>query len=227
MRRYMGFDIPDTFAERAGASRSALVVVDMQNDFVAPDGHCGRFLDVSGFSRVTEPIARLAAAARTAGVPVFYTQQVQRPDGGFASPVWLADNLRVLEPLGKEFEPRHCMEGTWGAQVVDGLAPGPDDVVVPKTRRTAFEGTNLAAMLRARGRSTIVATGVAATGCVESTVRDAIEKDFFVVVARDCIGDATEDRLAAAHETFSHLLQPGDLTDAKALVDLWGDGGGA
>lgn len=218
----MGIDIPDRFEERCDPQSCALVVVDMQNDFADPAGHCARFVDVKGFREPIGPLAELADTARRAGVPVFYTQQVQRPDGLYASPVWLADNLRVLEAAGLAFEPTHCMEGTWGVEVIAELAPRAGDVVVPKTRRTAFEGTNLAKLLRVHGRTTLVVGGIAATGCVESTVRDAIEKDFFVVVPSDAIGDAMPEQMEAATAAFGRLLQPGDLTSTAAVVERWG-----
>ena len=61
-------------------------------------------------------------------------------------------------------------------------------------------------------------SGVAATGCVESTVRDAIEHDFFVVVPADCIGDATPALVQTACESFERMLLPGDLTDSSRLA---------
>jgi nicotinamidase-related amidase len=99
-------------------------------------------------------------------VPVVYTLVTQDPTGAYASPVWLADNLRV----GGGFEPRHCMEGTWGWQIADEVAPEPGDVLVRKLRRSAFEGTALETLLRGRGVTTVVATGglapILVAGCV-------------------------------------------------------------
>lgn len=226
MRTYMGVEIPDRFEERIDPACCALVVVDMQNDFVAPDGICGRLFDVGGFRRCIGPIRALAASARRVGVPVVFTQQVQRPDGSFASPVWLADNLRITAPNGDAFEPLQCMEGTWGAEVIDELKPEPGDVAVPKLRRSGFGRTRLGDLLTERGRTTVVVTGVAALGCVEATVRDAIELDFFAVVPSDGIGDSTPERLDAAGAAFARILQPGDFTDVATIVNVW-EGGGA
>ena len=221
MQTYMGVQIPDSFVERIDPGRCALVVVDMQNDFASPDGLCGRFFDVGGFRRCIDPIRTLGAAARRAGVPVVFIQQVQRPDGSYASPVWLADNLRIKAATGGAFEPVQCMEGTWGARIVDELKPEPGDLVVPKLRRSGFGRTPLGHLLTARGRTTVVVTGIAALGCVEATVRDAIEQDFFVVVPADAIGDSSPERMDAALGVFNRILQPGDVVDAAAVVAAW------
>ena len=221
MRTYMGVDIPDTFEERADPDRCAVVIVDMQNDFAHPDGLCGRFFDVEGFRRCIEPLQTLSASARRARVPVVYIQQVQRPDGSYASPVFLADNLRIQAATGAAFEPVQCMEGTWGAEILDELKPEPGDLVVPKLRRSGFGRTPLAHLMRMRGRTTAVVGGIAANGCVEATVRDAIEQDFFVIVPSDGIGDSSVQRMEVAAGVFNRLLQPGDFVDTATLAAYW------
>ncbi len=190
----------------------------MQNDFVHDEGVCGKAFGTAmleGFQAVIGPIRRLADAARRAGVLVFYSMVTQLPDGSLASPVWLADNLRY------GFEPIQCMRGTWGHRIIDELTPQPGDVVFEKTRRSCFQGTNLENLLRAHDIRSIVTVGVAASGCVESTVRDAIEKDFFVIVAQDAIGNNTPAMTEACLPTFKALLAPEDLTTTEQLIALW------
>ncbi len=214
-RTFAGMRVPESLDEKITEGSSALVVVDLQNDFVHPDGYCGRFVDVSGFAAALAPNARLIEAARKHGVPVYYTLQTQREDGAYSSPVWATETLR------HGFEPLQCIEGTWGWRVADDVEPAPQDVLVPKLRRSGFYNTGLAAMLRARGVGTVVVSGVAATGCVESTVRGALEADFFAVVPTDCIGDVVPDLVARAVTSFERLLPPGDVTSSKEIVDLW------
>jgi ureidoacrylate peracid hydrolase len=208
---YLGHRIPETTAERL-ALGAALVVVDLQRDFVHPDGHCARTLDVTGMRAVLPANAALIAMARRHGIPVIYTLVTQHATGAYASPVWLADNLRY-----PGFEPSHCIEGTWGWHIDDAVAPHPDDIQLRKFRRSAFEGTNLSTLLAVRGVRTVVVSGVAATGCVDRTVRDAIEKDFFAIVASDCIGDATPELVAQACSTFERMVQPGDLATTDVI----------
>ncbi|HZV52252.1 MAG TPA: isochorismatase family protein, partial [Candidatus Dormibacteraeota bacterium] len=122
-REYMGHILLDRLEEKVlPPQRTALLIVDMQNDFVHDDGVCGKAFGTAmleGFQAVIEPIRRLADAARRAGVPVFYSMVTQLPDGSLASPVWLADNLRY------GFEPIQCMRGTWGHRIIDQLTPQP------------------------------------------------------------------------------------------------------
>jgi ureidoacrylate peracid hydrolase len=217
-REYLGHILRDRLDEKVPPPRTALLVVDMQNDFVHGDGLCARAFGpdlVSGFQSVVEPIARLAAAAREAGVAVIYTKVVQLPDGSLASPVWLADNLRY------GFEPLHCMKGTWGWEIHDALAPRPGDLVVEKTRRSAFQGTNLENLLRARGVESLVVTGVAASGCVLSTVRDAIERDYFTVVPRDCVADNNAELTRACVPQFESVLAPEDFPTLADVIAVW------
>ncbi len=214
-RTFAGMRVPESLDEKITSGSSALVVVDLQNDFVHPDGYCGRFVDVSGFAAALAPNAGLIEAAREHGVPVYYTLQTQRQDGAYSSPVWATETLR------HGFEPLQCIEGTWGWRVADDVEPGPEDVLVPKLRRSGFYNTGLAAMLRARRVETVVVSGVAATGCVESTVRGALEADFFAVVPTDCIGDVAPYLVARAVTSFERLLPQGDVTSSKEIVDLW------
>lgn len=213
---YWGMEVPETLEERVDPRTSALVVVDMQNDFLHVNGHCARFIPVDRFASVVPTLQRLVDAAREAGVLVVFTKVVQKPDGSLASPTWIAHNL-----VYGDFRPDHCMAGTWGWEVVDELAPRPGDIVIEKTRRSAFEGTALLHHLRTRGIRTVVVTGVAGTGCVESTVRDAMEKDLFVVVPGDAIEDAVEDLHTISLQTFERILLPGDLTTVDALLTTW------
>jgi len=217
-RSYLGHVLPDRLDLKIEPARTALLVVDMQNDFVHDDGYCAKAFGtamVAGFQSVVTPIARLAAAARTAGVAVLYCRVVQHPDGSLASPVWLADNLR------HGFEPLHCMRGTWGWEIVDELAPQPGDVVFEKLRRSAFVGTQLENLLRSRDIRSLVVTGVAGTGCVESTVRDAIERDYFTVVPADCVANNNAELTAACEPAFRALLAPEDWTTSDQVVAVW------
>jgi nicotinamidase-related amidase len=217
-REYMGHVLRDQLDEKIQPSGTGLLIVDMQNDFVHDEGHCAKSFGlpmVSGFQSVIAPIAQLAAAARSAGVPVIYTKVVQLPDGSLASPLWLADNLRY------GYEPLQCMQGTWGWEILDELAPAPGDLIVEKTRRSSFQGTNLENLLRARGIESLVVTGVAGSGCVLSTVRDAIERDYFTIVVKDCIANNNAELTQACYPEFELLLAPEDFTTLADVTAVW------
>ena len=210
---YWGHSIPETLEERL-ARGTALIVVDLQRDFVHPAGHCAKSMDVSCISSVIPANAQLISLARRHRIPVICTLVTQHLEGAYASPRWIADNLRY-----PNFEPVHCIEGTWGWELHDDVGTTSGDVLLRKYRRSAFVGTNLVELLHTLRVETLIVSGVAATGCVESTVRDAIEHDFFVVVPVDCIGDGTPELVQAACATFERMLLPGDLTDLSQLAD--------
>ena len=209
---YWGHNIPETLEERL-ARGTALIVVDLQRDFVDPAGHCAKSMDVSYISSVVPANAQLISLARQHHIPVIFTLVTQHPKGAYASPRWIADNLRY-----PNFEPVHCIEGTWGWELHDEITTTPGDILLRKYRRSAFVGTNLVEVLHTLRVETLIVSGVAATGCVESTVRDAIEHDFFVVVPVDCIGDGAPELVQAACATFERMLLPGDLTDSSQLA---------
>ncbi len=217
-RTYLGHVLPQTLAEKARPESTALLVIDMQNDFVHDDGHCARSFGVEkvrGFQSIVPALKELTTAARAAGVPVIHTRVSQLPDGSLASPVWLADALR------RGYEPLHCMRGTWGWEFIDELAPQPGDIVVEKTRRSAFVGTNLDNLLRVRGVRTVVAAGIAGSGCVNSTVRDAIERDYFAIVPADCVADNTAELTEVCLRAFGALMAPEDLPTYAELAAVW------
>ena len=210
---YWGHHIPETHEERL-ALGTALIVVDLQRDFVHPDGHCAKSMDVSYIGSVVPANARLISLARRHRIPVICTLVTQHVEGAYASPRWIADNLRY-----PNFEPVHCIENTWGWELHDEIVTSSGDILLRKYRRSAFVGTNLVELLHTLRVETLIVSGVAATGCVESTVRDAIEHDFFVVVPVDCIGDGSPELVQAACATLERVLLPGDLTDSPQLAD--------
>jgi ureidoacrylate peracid hydrolase len=158
----MGFD----------PGRTAVLVVDMLNDFLEPNGA----MPLPEGQRLYDPIRRLLAAARAHGSPV----------------IWLCDT----HPAGdREFDKRtaHCLTGTWGAQIVDALEPAEDEYRVPKRRYSGFFETDLDLRLRELGIAHVILTGVVTNICVRSTAHDAFFRGYDVIVVRDCVA-ATGER---------------------------------
>lgn len=174
------------------AHTSALVVIDMQNDFLDPGGYFAhRGLDVGRLARAIAPIAslreRLPSEMRTV-----FTKHVYEPDG--------SDDLQTvhrLNPtrLARSTSGRPVIRGSWGAGIVPALSPRCQDLVVAKRRFDAFHQTDLELLLRCWGVKTLILAGVVADVCVESTLRSAYVRDFDVVLARECVGAWTEDDL--------------------------------
>ncbi|MFC7548684.1 cysteine hydrolase family protein [Plantactinospora sp. GCM10030261] len=199
---------------RVRPSTTALLLVDFCNDFVDPAGKTavvgGR--DVSHAQRVLPAAARLAAAARRAAVPVIHVLHTTLPGGASDSPAWRDARSRAAFSA-----PDICRLGTWGQQAVAALAPEPGDHVVHKYRYGGFTGTNLELVLRSLGRQTVVCCGVSTNVCVDTTVREAFARDFFVTIAADACASWDMDLHAAALATAAkRFAVVADVDDIRA-----------
>jgi nicotinamidase-related amidase len=162
-------DVPEYEVQdgvRVDPSRTALIIGDMQNDFVKEGGT----LVVPDAEGTIPAIAGLLDQARESGMRVVFVQDTHRE----GDPEW--------EIWGK-----HCREGSWGWQVVDELAPREDEVSVRKPRYDAFYGTSLEHTLRVWGIDTLVICGTVANICVHYTASSAAMRWFNVIVPKDCI----------------------------------------
>jgi len=178
--------------------KSALIIVDMQNDFLHPDGDVAHRVRENPNSTVDLPflrgtipqVARLAEAFREAGRPVVYLAHVVKPDYSDAQfPYW-----RLGLPRGGNRT--FITEGSWGAQIADELKPRDGEHVVIKKGFGGFANTPLDTILRSLGVTTCVVAGVITSVCVSSTVRGAVEHNYRMIL----VGDAAADRNRDAHE---------------------------
>lgn len=176
--------------ELTGPDRTALLVIDMQNGFCHPDGSfAGLGLDVSMCNAAIAGCRRLVEAAHAAGVPVIYTRYVYRAD-------YKDGGVLVQEVLPALADVKSLAAGTWDAELVDELVPTDDDFVLDKNRYSAFYGTGLEPILTSLGVRNLVVGGVTTNMCVETTARDASQRDYRVFV----VSDATGELDAARHE---------------------------
>jgi ureidoacrylate peracid hydrolase len=171
-------------------TRSAVIVVDMQNAFASPRGMLDiAGADLSGAADVVQAIARILPAARAARMPVVYLQMGYKADlsdsGGPQSPNWHKELGIRLMNCRPELKGRLVTQGTWDFAIVDELAPQPDDIVIVKTRYSGFARTALHAELQARGIRYLFFTGIATNVCVESTLRDAFFLDYWPILIAD------------------------------------------
>lgn len=201
---------------------TALLIVDMQKDFCTPGfgaEQAGR--DLSMARGVIPKLAFLLSEARRAGVLVVHVGFSTAPDHGSDSGPWLAQRRRATAS-----SERLCISGTEGEEFIDELAPLPGEVVVRKRRYSAFTGTDLDLLLRARDIKSIVVTGVSTNACVETTTRAGFELDYYVAVPQDGCGswDRTlhEATLANVRHRFGITPQSDDIAaiwqaDAPAM----------
>lgn len=165
----------------------ALLIIDMQRDFLEPGGF-GEMLgnDVSQLRRTIEPNRRLLAAWRAAGLLVMHTREGHRPDLADLPPAKKIRGRSAIcigdpGPMG-----RILVRGEAGHDIVAELYPAPGEPVIDKPGKGAFFATDLHAILQNRGITQLVVTGVTTEVCVNTTVREANDRGFRCVVLADC-----------------------------------------
>jgi ureidoacrylate peracid hydrolase len=171
-------EILKTLKDRCDPRYAALIVVDVQNDFVSPEGSAGKRGDDVGAAIAMIPnLTRLIDQARKMGLTIVYIRTTHSEWTDTAS--WI---YRTSQKSGLST----CREGTWGADFYDGIAPLPSERVVIKHRYSAFINTDLNTVLKARGIQSILVCGVATNVCVETTARDGYMYDYYVTMIDDC-----------------------------------------
>jgi ureidoacrylate peracid hydrolase len=203
-------DVLRALDAKVAPEHTALLVVDVQNDFCHSDG--GLAVAGADMTLIQAAIPRLCdliRAADAAGVFVVFLRIVQSP----------TSNSEAWEALEPEQGPRLVVDGEWGAEYYDGLPHDCMDIEVVKHRHSAFVGTGLDELLRSRGIRTLVFGGVATNVCVEGTAREAADRDYYVVLADDACGAARAD----VHEMTLHNVRNylGEVVDTSELVGLW------
>jgi biuret amidohydrolase len=202
----------------------ALLVIDMQRDFLDPLGYVGQSgVDVGILRRTIEPVQRLLAAARAAKMPVFHTREGHRPD---LSDLTVFKRRRAagsgaaigsMGPLG-----RLLVRGEKGHAILEEVAPLPGEAVVDKPGFGAFFATDLELMLRAAGISALTIAGVTTDICVHSTLREAIDRGF------DCttVDDACAAGDISVHDAMIRCIAGeggilGRVLDTRSVVTAW------
>ncbi|MBX6387731.1 MAG: cysteine hydrolase [Frankia sp.] len=168
---------------------TALLVIDMQRDFLEPGGF-GESLgnDVSRLRTTIEPLTRVLAATREAGIMVVHTREGHLPDLSDLPPAKLRRGQATLRigdpgPMG-----RILIRGEYGHGIIDELAPLPGEPVIDKPGKGAFHATELADLLAGAGIERLVVTGVTTEVCVHTTVREANDRGYDCLVLADCVG---------------------------------------
>lgn len=195
-----------------GREHTALMVVDMQNGFCHDDGSVNKVgLPAARLQPAIEPCARLIAAARLAGIPVIYTRYVYRAD--------YTDGGVMVHELIPDLKNGRCLSaGTWDIQVLDELAPMDTDYIIDKNRPSAFFATGLEPILKGLAINDLAVCGVTTNCCVETTVRDASQRDYRTFVVQDAVAEYEDDRHAVALKSmgmlFAKLVSVDEVTSA-------------
>jgi len=195
--------------------RTALLIVDMQVDFAAPEGVIGQMgVDLSTMVPALAAAQRLAESARVAGVPVMFAGLSTSPDTD--SPMW---RERMARRGGDpDVESNLCRAGQPGSDF-HGPRPAPGERVFSKTRYSAFFGTGLGDSLREQGIDTLVLCGLTTECCVDCTARDAFHQDFHVFVPSDACAAYERDVHEAALKVMG--LNFAIVTDSETVAAGW------
>lgn len=197
----------------AAPMHTALLVIDMQNDFCAEGGYIDKAVksDISGCPAIADAINVAVDAARAAGVKIVWVRANYEPQ--FLPPGMLARNL------SRGTDKVVCCEGgSWGYDFYR-VKPREDEFFVEKHRYDAFHGTRLDDILRNHGIRTIVCTGVVTNVCVESTLRSGFFRGYYTVVPEDCVGGPFKDLHDATLKNVK--MYYGTVSDAKSLSAMW------
>jgi len=185
-------------AETLKPAETAVLIVDMLNDFVTGALKCERA------AAIIPNIKALLDAARKAGARVVYSTDAHSPDDHEIKVAWHA----------------HAMAGTEGAEIIDELAPKPGDHVSKKTSYSAFYGTDLDAYLRQKGITTLILTGVLTNCCIQYIAGEAFVRGHRLIVPPDCVEALTEKEHTDALAYIKFWFKA-EMTDAKALIGSW------
>jgi ureidoacrylate peracid hydrolase len=195
--------------------KPALVVVDMQNGFCAPEGFMAKVgLGYENAAAVVRPVVQLIEAARSARLPIFYTRYSLNAD--YSDAGLLTELYAGIEETGA------MVRGTWDNALVDELQPAEGEVVIDKTRYSTFVGTDFGERLSDLGVDTLIVCGVTTEICVESTVRDAFARDIRIFVPSDATAAADvqrhEDALRVIAYGFGTVTTLAELEEALARL---------
>jgi ureidoacrylate peracid hydrolase len=204
--------------------RSALVIVDMQNDFVHPEGGFARLAREHPEAKIDMPfligtipyVKRLAESFRKTGRPVVYVAHVLKSDYSDAAfPYWRA--TKGSTSGNRTF----IVEGSWGAQIVDELKPEAGEHLVVKKGFGGFSNTPLDTILRNMGVNTCVVAGVTTCVCVSTTIRGGVEYNYRMIIVRDAVAEVHRDTHEAELKTmariFADVKSTGEVIDMLAL----------
>ncbi len=202
---------------------TALLIIDMQKDFLYPDGF-GALLgnDVTLLQRTIEPIQQILSLARTTGMLVIHTREGHLPDLSDCPPTkldrWPAGTrIGDLGPMG-----RILIRGEAGHGIIDELAPLPTEIVLDKPGKSSFYATDLEAILQQQGIRNLLVTGVTTDVCCNATVIAANDRGFNAIVLEDCVSSYSPARHAA---TLAAIQAQGGIfgwvTNSVAVRQSW------
>ena len=221
MLTYKNREIPETFAEIVDPKHTALIVHEMLNDFLNPNGEFARTIPdnplVKCMPDQVVPLVNLVNEARAAGVKVIYVGWTNYPDNSTrADPEIRLAYDQIMD--GTYVMQRCLMENTWGHEVIDELKPAPGDLVINKYKRDAFAGTSLEAILQWNRIKTFIIVGIGVHVGIIPTVSNGMNKGYFTVTPEDCMVSHERDWVETSMKFFRMW---GFTNPSSDIIAVW------
>jgi ureidoacrylate peracid hydrolase len=211
-----------SLAEKLKPAHTALLVVDMVNDFCADGGLISKDgRDLTAAKALGERLPAFIEKARKAGIFIVFIRCVYTTERNFfLSDVWLEQAARKRK--GGYTRIPVCCDGTWGGDFYGDVKPQAGDAIVTKHRYDAFHNTDLDLILRSNGIRTVAITGVVTNVCVETTARSAFVHDYYVVAVDDGCAAYSEADHKASLSNIDRFF--GEVATTKQVSALWNEG---
>lgn len=194
-------------------ANTAVLVIDMQNDFGSEGGMFHRAgIDISAIQRAVEPTKNVIQAARSRGIKIVYLKMAFKADLSDAGPIdspnfarhqRMSVGMPVQAPDGSDS--RILIRDTWNTEILPSLAAISQDIVLYKHRFSGFFETDLDKVLKELGVKHLIVTGCTTSICVDSTIRDAMFRDYKCILLEDCTAEPIGDGLARSNHDASLL----------------------
>ncbi len=210
MKLAYGKEIPASTAELVDPEHSALLIIDVQNDYAKRNG---RVL----FPQLVKNLARVIEAARRTGLIILYVQDTLLRERLSDSPAWIRHYMLGESKKDPAEISADGLDGTIGQQIIDEIRPEQNEIIIKKFRSSAFVGTGLDLILRSNNIRSIIVTGLFTEGCVESTCRDA-SNEYFVVLAEDCVDSDSRELHDACMKIMKHRY---DVLPSEEILTAW------
>lgn len=200
-----------TLDDKVNPGHALVMVIDMQNDFCHERGSVARRGHDPSLGREMAPrLLAFVEEARRYHLPIIHTQNTYGP--WTDSPAWMERHARY-QGMGIE----HCIEGTWGWEFYK-IIPQPGELILKKSRWSAFVGTSLETNLRTLGTRTLILTGVNTSICVENTARHGLMLDYYIVFLDDCTAATSQD---AHQQALERVRSFATVTTSREVVGAW------
>ena len=210
MKVTYGKEIPISVEDLVDPKHTALLVIDVQNDYAKKNGQLL-------FPQLVKNLVRMVEAARRTGILILYIQDTLLRERLSDSPAWIRHYMLGESKKDPAEISAEGLDGSIGQQIIDEIHPQQNEIVIKKFRSSAFVGTGLDLILRSNNIKSIVVTGLFTEGCVESTCRDA-SNEYFVVLAEDCVHSDRKELHDACMKIMKYRY---DVLTSEQILNTW------